>query len=383
MVDPKKLLKHLFKASLSFFIFVVGCSSLDGKISRWKPAEFERSWSRETVADSYLGLRHQAVISPLVYDGQVFAGNSIDGLKAFNAKTGNEQWKFTLKEGLEGVAVDEKGSGVYFGSSNGQFYHLQKETGAVVWSFPLGTESVSAPLIMGNFIYHMAGNGTLYCLEKETGRVIWVKSRSPKDNVTVRGTTPPIFFDGKIGVGYSDGFFVAYTAVDGGLAWEKQLGDSKKFNDVDAKPQIAENCLVLSNVSESLFCLDKATGNIIWRVDEGGSSQAAALVDEFVFFSTNNAILKIDLKSGKVLKRFDIEKKWGMLTGAVPYKNWLLFGLSEGPLVLMDRDSGQWVDTFFPGRGLSIAPTVLASGDVYITSNQANVYKLKVKIKDR
>lgn len=358
----------------------MGCStSTQGKISRWKPAELVRSWSRETVSDNYLGYRHPAVISPLLQKNIVITGNSIDGLTAFDQKIGNQKWKVSIRNGTEGVAFDEN-LGVYFGANNGQFYHVNGETGAIVWSFPLGSETVSSPLVQGNFIYHMAINGALYCLEKESGRVIWVKSRSPKDSITVRGTTPPLFFDGKVAVGYSDGYFIAYTAVDGGVAWEKQLGDSKKFNDVDAKPTITDHCILVSNVGESLFCLDKANGNTIWRLDEGGSSQPASFAGDTVFYSLDHAILKIDLKSGKIKKRFDIDKKWGVATGSAVYKKWLLFGLSEGPLVLMDQDSGQWVDTFFTGRGISVSPTVVAnSGEVFVVSNQANIYKLKVE----
>jgi hypothetical protein len=44
----------------------------------------------------------------------------------------------------------------------------------------------------------------------------------------------------------------------------------------------------------------------------------------------------------------------------------------------MDRDTGAWDDTFATGRGVSAAPTVLENGEVYVVSNQANVYKLYV-----
>ncbi len=308
----------------------------------------------------------------------IFSGNSVDGIVAFDQKMGHQKWRMNFKDGTEGLAVDGK-TGLYFGTNNGHFYHVDASTGATVWSFLIGAEAVSAPFIQGEYVYYMAGNGSLYCLEKETGRVLWVKSRTPKDALTVRGTTSPVFFDGKIGVGYSDGYFVAYTAVDGGVAWEKQLGDSRKFNDVDAKPTLSERCILVSNIGEALFCLDKANGTVLWRLDEGGSAHPAAVVGEFVFYSTENSILKVDLKSGKLLKRFDQDKKWGMVSGVNAYKSWLVFALSDGPVVLMDRETGDWVDQFHTGRGASIMPTlVLNSAELYVVSNQANIYKLKI-----
>ena len=330
------------------------------------------------MKDSYYGYRHPAIISPILSQNMVFSGNSVDGVVAFDQKTGQQKWRMTFKDGTEGLAVDSK-TGLYFGTNNGQFYHVNASTGAILWSVSIGAEAVSAPLVQGEFVYYLAGNGALYCIEKETGRVLWVKSRTPKDVLTVRGTTSPVFFDGKVGVGYSDGFFVAYTAVDGSVAWEKQLGDSRKFNDVDAKPTLTEKCILLSNVGESLFCLDKANGTVLWRLDEGGSAHPAAIVGEAVYYSTENSVLKVDLKSGKLLKRFNQDKKWGQVSGVSAYKNWLVFGLSEGPVVLMDRETGDWVDQFHTGRGVSIMPTLtLKPAEIYVVSNQANVYKLKI-----
>jgi hypothetical protein len=68
-----------------------------------------------------------------------------------------------------------------------------------------------------------------------------------------------------------------------------------------------------------------------------------------------------------------------MVSGVSAYKSWLVFALSEGPIVLMDRETGDWVDQFHTGRGASIMPTLVPSkAEVYVVSNQANVYKLKI-----
>ncbi len=362
---------------LSLVSVLAGVSCATPTKSRWKPVTLERAWSRSTVADSYYGALQPAVITPQVQKDILISGNSIDGIQAFHAKSGNSLWKLPLKNGLEGVTFDDKNN-VYFGADNGQFYHLNGLTGEVIWSFSLGSESVSSPLIQGNFIFHTTMNGSLFCIERETGRVLWVKSRPAKDSVTVRGTTSPVFFDGKVAVGYSDGYFVVYTAIDGSVAWEKALGDNKKYNDVDARPIVTDKCILVATVAETLFCMDKANGNIVWRLDEGGTSQTVCVENDTIYLSQENAILKVNLPSGKVIKRFPIDKKWGMVTGAALYKNWLVFGLSAGPLVVMDKESGEWVDTFASGRGITAIPAVSDTGEIYITSNQANVYKLRM-----
>lgn len=360
-------------------LLMAGCSS---KPDIHRNIYFQRSWSRETVTPKYLGYRPPAMISPVLLGDSVISGNGVDGISAFNRKSGKVLWKLPIRNGAEGVFADSK-SGVFLGGNNGKFYYLNPETGAVQWSYSLNSESTSAPLVQGNFIFHMAMNGAFYCMEKESGRVLWVKTRPPKDAITIRGTTQPVYADGKVFVGYSDGYFVAYNAVDGGIAWEKPLSDNKKFNDVDARPAITDSCIVVANYSDTLYCLDRATGATKWSLNEGGSSQPIQVSGNDIFYSTESAVMIVDLTSGKPRKRWNIDKKWGQPTAAFPYKNWIVFALSEGPVVLMDRDTGAWDDTFFTGRGVSAAPTVLENGEVFVVSNQANVYKLRIAPKDK
>jgi len=358
---------------------VAGCST---KPDIHRNIYLTRSWSRVTVASSYMGYRHPATISPVLMGDAVVSGNGIDGVMAYNQKTGNLIWKLPVENGAEGVYADKK-NGVFLGANNGKFYYLNPENGSTQWSYSLGSESTSAPLVQGGFVYHMAMNGAFYCLEKESGRVLWVKTRPPKDQITIRGTTPPVFADGKVFVGYSDGYFVAYNAMDGAVAWEKQLSDNKKFNDVDARPAVTDTCIVVANYADTLYCLDRASGAVRWQLGEGGSSQPINVAGSEIYYATDQAVMIVDLASGKVRKRWNVDKKWGQPTGLVPYKHWLVFALSEGPLVLMDRDTGAWDDTYFTGRGITAEPTVAENGDVYVVSNQANIYKFRIESRDR
>jgi len=125
--------------------------------------------------------------------------------------------------------------------------------------------------------------------------------------------------------------------------------------------------------------LDRNSGTTKWQLSEGGSSQPIQVDKDQIIYSTDSAVMIVDGNSGKPVKRWNIDKKWGQPTTAVPYKKWLVFGLSEGPMVLLDRETGHWDDTFYTGRGVSAAPTVLPeSGEIFVVSNQANVYKFYV-----
>jgi outer membrane protein assembly factor BamB len=378
----KKMVKK-FIAALIFLPLVSGCASFQ-KTSDYTEMRFHRSWSRQTVKPEYMGHRQPATVAPVLAGDYVVEGNAIDTLAAFKRKSGNLVWQMPLRFGVEGVFYEEASKNIYFGSNNGQFYNLNAQTGALNWNFPLNSESTAPPLVQGNFIFHLAMNGTLYAFEKESGRVLWVKSRQPKDPITVRGTTQPVFENGKLYVGYSDGYFISYNAADGAPLWEKKLADNKKFNDMDARPALTDKCILVANFTDSLYCLNKNTGDVLWQLSEGGTAQPIIVEGQNIYYSSETAILIVDLASGKLKKKFDVPKDYGIPTAAIPYKSWLIFGLSEGPLVLMEKDSGRWVDTFFPGRGIS-APVTFEPGtnELYLVSNQANIYKLSLLNRDR
>ncbi|MBY0314922.1 MAG: PQQ-binding-like beta-propeller repeat protein [Bdellovibrionales bacterium] len=341
----------------------------------------ERSWSRSTVNDKYMGFTDPATISPLIYKDVVISGNGTDAIMGFNKKTGNEIWRIPLKNGAEGAFIDEKGF-LYFGSNNGLFYQVQAETGQVVWSYPIFSESTGAPLVKGTYVFHLAMNGSLYALESDSGRAIWIKSRPPRDPISIRGSTQPLFEDGRVYVGYSDGYFVAYNATDGTKLWEKRMSDNKKFNDVDARPATTSKCVIVANAIDSISCLDKITGNTLWQSAEGGSSQAVLVVNNTVIYSTDNSVVMLDSDSGRLKKKYAIDKKYGNITAPVALEKWVFVGTGEGPILVIDTQTHRIIETFSTGRGISAPMTYDESTrSFYVTSNQGNIYRLLFKSK--
>lgn len=356
---------------------LVACASFQ-RDKNYNRMEFERSWSRDTVSSEYLGFRHPAMITPIVTKDIIVTGNGVDKVEAFSRSSGHKLWSKQVKNGTEGLYFDGE-NGVFFGGNDGRFYNLQLLSGNLDWNYPLNSESTAAPTVQGKYVFHMAMNGTLYALEKDSGRVLWVKTKALKSNLTVRGTAQPVFADGKIYAGHADGVFTAYNAEDGAIVWERQLSDKSKFNDIDARPVVTDECILVATYSEALFCLDKQTGITKWIVNEGGSARPIFVDGQEIFYAAENGVMIIDLPSGKVKKNHKNKPGKGIPTGAIPYKSWMLVGYSDGPLVLMDKESGEWVDTFYPGRGVSATPAFdPVSREIFLVSNQANIYKLRL-----
>lgn len=370
--------KVVFAVAIAGLTVLSACSSFNTD-KNYSRVGFERSWSRDTVNNKYMGYSHPAMITPIVTKDIIVTGNGVDKVAAFARKNGHLLWTKQVKNGTEGLYFDNE-KGVFFGGNDGRFYSVDLLTGNLDWNYPLNSESTAPPTVQGKYVFHMAMNGTLYAIEKDTGRVLWIKTKTLKSNLTIRGTAQPIFSDGKVYAGHSDGVFTAYNAADGAILWERQLSDKNKFNDIDARPVVTNECILVATYAEALFCLDKQSGATRWVLNEGGSARPISVSDREVYYASENGVIIVDIASGKVKKNHKNKPGVGIPTGAIPYKSWLLVGYSEGPLVLMDKESGEWVDTFYPGRGVSATPAFDPQAqEVYLVSNQANIYKLKIK----
>ena len=342
--------------------------------------KLSREWARSTLQSPHYQFRYFNRMPPILTSDLVIQGNAVDGIKAFDRETGHAKWQLAFKNGVEGGAVTD-GNKLFFGANNGQFYSVNAATGDILWTYPLNSESLTQPLVEGNIVFHITGNNTVYAFNKDSGQCLWIKTNSIKSTMTLRGQTAPVYDKGIVYIGFSDGNFAAFNSQNGRELWSKRLGDDKKFTDVDATAYITDRCVLVASYANSLYCLDKQSGDILWRHDVGAFN--AAIVDDGkIYYPTAAGEIHIlDASSGKQLKKIvDIK---GLSTELLVMGEWLVYGESNGSVVLRDKNSLEIKDRFNPGRGIFATPTVdPKKKEIYFISNEANIFKLKVAYKD-
>lgn len=356
---------------LSFFLPLVFLST------GWSSPYLVRQWTRSTLTQPHYFFRHPSRMTPLLNKERVIQGNGVDGIKAFDRQSGNEVWGIPLTNGVEGGAVID-GNRLYFGANDGTFYCVDVQSGREIWKFQLNSESLTKPLVEGRFVFHITGNNTLYAFDKVSGETLWVKTNSAKSNMTVRGQTAPVYESGVLYLGFSDGTFAAINAQNGRELWNKRIGDDKKFNDVDSTVVITSNCLLVSSFANSLYCLEKASGNIRWRHDVGGFNSVYVDGSQVYYPTVNSEIDLLDLESGKLLKKIvNIRGLSTEISGLGPY---IVYGESKGALVIRDKATLNKVTSFEPGLGVFARPKIDADNNqIYFISNDANLYRLDLK----
>lgn len=351
------------------------CSSLKTSPSSRKLV-FEKEWVRQTTEKEYAGYRRINRMSPLVLEQLIIQGNSVDGIVAYNRSNASEVWRLKLENGVEGGAAAANNR-LFFGSSDGQFYAVDLISGKILWSFPARAETLAAPSVEDNVVYFESAADVVYALDATTGKLLWSYNRQSTTSLSIRATTTPTIAGDKLLVGFSDGYIVALKKSDGTLIWERKLGTQGRFRDVDSTPVVSGNILYASSFDGSLFALKLESGEVVWQVDRGGFTPVTVQGDRIYMSSSDGQLIALDKGSGKTIWFKNIKR--GISTQPTYYKNFLIYGETNGNLIAADANTGEPVAQFAPGRGLIARPTVdEKTGRIYFISNNANLYAMKL-----
>lgn len=360
---------------LLFVLLNSGCQHLRKNVGS-KRFTIEKQWVASTLSEEYLGFRHTHRMTPIVTEQLVIQGNAIDGISAYNRKTGHMVWKLKLKNGVEGGAqlVDRT---LYFGAGDGFFYSVDIDQGLINWTTPIRSEGLGTPLVKNNVVYFLSGNNILYAIDAKSGKMKWQYNRRNPSMVSIRGGSQPVLVGNQLYVGFSDGYLVAIHKAKGSVIWEKSLNPNSRFKDIDGTPVIEGDRLYISSFDNRLYCLDRKKGRIIWVVDEGGYT-TVTLSKKRIFYSTSTGhVVALDKQSGKRIWRIKLDKGQG--TQPVLYRGLLVFGVSGGDLKVVSASSGEEVSHYAPGRGVMSSPFVdKTTGQVYFISANANLFVLKM-----
>jgi len=337
------------------------------------------------------------------------------------------KWKFVTADRLTEVTPQEFARAavyadtLYIGSATGMFYALRASNGAIRWRKRIGAV-LCEPLAGGSTLYIGSADGTLLALDSQTGVEKWrYQSRGPieqqptatselvvfaneADQVVAvdaitgkfkwqyKGETPEeytlrghagVTIDGDlIYTGFSNGTLVALRKDTGSVAWSTSLkGDADRFMDVDATPIVIGDRVYASSSSGGVYALDKTTGLVRWRVpfwdaalpSSTGNVGGIATDGKLLYVSVADlGTYAIDLQ-GNIVWRVGA-RGGGEPAAPVVFRDMLLYALAGDGLFVADRRTGETLEFFDPGDGVSASPTVTGDGRLFVMSNRGILY---------
>jgi len=233
------------------------------------------------------------------------------GFSSSPSPQGSLLWKFNTESGLDGNPAVVNGR-VYFGSEKGKVYCLDAKSGELIWSYQVATVGLTSPAVAFNHVYVGAGDGKVYCLDANTGKYIW--DFQTGDWIPA---APTIF--GNVYIASSDEYLYSLDPETGNLLWSFKADGILVSAPVISFDRIF---IVDGNIPSTLYCLDRLSGNELWKITLVGDYALLSPTMDFVF-------LYICMNDGTLhsIEAYDQEGKvlWNISLGERIYlgkENW-------------------------------------------------------------
>jgi outer membrane protein assembly factor BamB len=332
------------------------------------------------TSDRLTEIAPQEFASPAVSGDTLFIGSAGGMFFALRASNGKIRWKRNL--GSVVCAPLISGGNLYIGTNDGYLLALDAQTGKEKWRYQARGPIEQTPSTTGDLIVFANEADQIVALDAINGKFKWqYKSETPEE-YTLRGHAG-IRVDGDLlYTGFSNGTLVALRKDSGSVAWSTSLkADADRFMDVDATPLVIGSMIYASSSSGGVYGLDKTTGLVRWRVPFYDVAQPSSTGNVGGITSDGKTLFvsvadlgtyAIDL-TGNVLWR--VGARGGGEPGSpVVFDDMLIYTLSEDGLFIADRKSGQTLEYFDPGAGISAQPTITSDGKLFVMSNRGVLY---------
>lgn len=380
-----------------------GCKAIplndDPTVPKWMshvshPAIYEVAWNHSLVKVGLLEYQPSEPATPAIDpDTELVIVGTRDGfVRALSPVDGKTEWEFkTLGKFVAGPTISR--GIVYVAGGDGFLYAFRVRTGEKLWAFKAGEELVSSPTITEKAILVASQSETVFSVDIQTGAWIWQYRRDAPSGFSVRGTARPTVGDGRVFMGFADGYVVALNLESGVMEWEKRLSTSggQAFLDVDTTPVLLEQVdgskrLIVASYKDGISSLNPANGDLQWTTAQGGLT--ALLPRGNVIFATGDGALSaFDATRGKLLWRVDLSDKGskgkGVNSGrSLTMARGYVVVPTANALAFIEPTSGRVRAMWNPGRGVTASPAGVSSprygNRLYVMSNLGTLFALQM-----
>jgi eukaryotic-like serine/threonine-protein kinase len=331
-------------------------------------------------------------------DVSMFRGNSRhSGVyeAAGIAKFSDVKWKFHTGGMLIGSPTAAEGV-LYFGSTDGNLYAVESESGKLKWKFAAKGRIPSSPAVSGGTVFFGSYDGYFYAVDASTGALKWKFQTGGERRFAgkhLHGSQPigetmpdpfdcylssPVVWNGAVYFGSGDGSVYALNAASGTLNWKFKTGDV-----VHASPAIADGAVFIGSWDSYFYALDAATGREKWKFKTGedpdthnqvGIQSSAAVVEGMVYFGCRDSHLyALDAGTGEKKWSFSAEGSWVVGSPAVKDGK-VYFPTSDSSLLYaVDAKSGQVLQSLGFNRWYLYSSPAIAGNMLYIGSTQGKL----------
>ncbi len=282
------------------------------------------------------------------------------------------------------------------GSTDGNLYAVDLESGTQKWKLFTGVRVTSSPAVENGVVYFGSYSGRFYAVDAASGKLKWkfqTEGEKRFEGKHLHGSEPaaetmpdpfdfylssPALWSGAVYFGSGDGNVYALDAATGTLKWKFHTGDV-----VHASPAISDGTLFIGSWDSYFYALDAASGKEKWRFKTGedhniynqvGIQSSAAVMDGVVYFGCRDSnFYALDARTGEKKWAFNNKGSW-VITSPAVQDGKVYFATSDTAMVYaLDAKAGTPIFSLkFASWPLFSSPAI-AGGMLYIGSHQGKL----------
>jgi outer membrane protein assembly factor BamB len=351
----------LFFAALLIFL-ISGCSRLPLSVGeriervtglrpeKVRPEEklFRAKWTKNHDPVYRSGNLPIGLAAPMIHQGVVYIGRDQAGMSAYALESGRPIWQADEVMNFHSAPTPFQDQVIY-GTVEGRVISRHALTGELNYEIDLGASVESKPVLAdGRLLVHLR-NHQLFCLDASTGKILWAYRRAVPFLTTLQRVSAPLVHEGKVFIGFADGFAAAFSLEDGLLLWERRLSTGAKFVDVDTDPLLFENQLYMGSYSGNYSILGPQTGELIHQIPHTVSQAAMVLGDRLVVGTVDGKVIILN-RQLRELQSLEVK---GSVTSLNLWRGHLIVATTRGQLHAIDLKDFTLKESFHFGHSHS------------------------------
>ena len=255
----------------------------------------------------------------------------------------------------------------------------------------LQSAATGAPTVSNGVVHVVTRNALGWAVDAETGRILWQVLGAPSESGLAGGPSPAIA--GQLVVfPLSSGQMIAAVSGPGTQAWAASVAGERperafsRISDLSGDPVAVGNVIYAGNHSGRAAAFDAATGQPIWRADEGAMSPVWVAGGSVFLISDENRLVRLDAATGETIwaeelpfftrERLTRRKSVFSHFGPVLAGGRLLVASDDGQLREFDPVTGSLIATTPLPRGAARNP-VVAGGTLYLVTEDGTLHAFR------
>lgn len=316
-------------------------------------------------------------------EDMVLVSNESGKIFGLNRKTGEEMWSQQLTVVPRAFQVFSSitmaGDRSYIGSADKNIYCFDTRSGRKRWNITLDDWVRSAPLVIADNLYAATLGGTMYSIDTSSGKpeVEWKKEVSEFPVLAdLTAYNDNIYFT------TGDFYLLCVEPKSGKINWKTstfERMDDKKGNtimgDITGQPDEQSSMVVVDGkgyfgIPRFVYCVDIETGKELWRFEERGQFTGAPYVSNGKLYIGQRGgtpyFYCLDAATGDMIWKKRFGHVWASANG-MDRKVYL--NSEGGTFYCVNEDTGDVIWQYQAGLGLSYNTPGFYQDLVYFGSN--------------